>query len=171
MTRVTHSSKAARFAYAQVSFDFDTYEQVTNLKEQNAAQVKALQIDHAFASQFTAAFIRMQSNPKGMYEHKFLCSCGEHWSVKTDEVGTDLCPHCHKELDPYATNNGDLTEQQLENLLIAERFRVAFMGTDVGFRVFDSLIAANALVKFSPKSVYKEVAVEAIDDDFADFED
>ncbi len=160
MTSAIHSSKAARFANAQVSFDFDTYEQVTSLQEQSAAQVKALQLDHALASQFAAAFIRMQPDPKGIYEHKFLCSCGEHWSVKTDEVGTDLCPHCHKELDPYATNNGDLTEQQLENLLIAERFRVAFMGTDVGARVFDSFVLTNSLVKFSPKSVYKTVVFD-----------
>lgn len=44
----------------------------------------------------------------------YLCPCGERWEDAWDCCCNDHCPRCHKEIEPFISDDGTLSSEEIE---------------------------------------------------------
>lgn len=49
-----------------------------------------------------------------IWTNHYLCPCGEEWSDEHDATCNDRCPVCDKEIEPFISDDGSITEQQID---------------------------------------------------------
>lgn len=50
---------------------------------------------------------------KTIWTNHYLCECGEHWQYQHDCCCNDRCVVCNKEIQPYISNDGSVSEEQI----------------------------------------------------------
>lgn len=55
----------------------------------------------------------MTEATKTVYSNYYLCPCGEEWSGEHDAACNDRCPACRKEIEPFITEDGSVTAEQM----------------------------------------------------------
>ncbi len=48
-----------------------------------------------------------------IWTNHYLCPCGEEWSDEHDATCNDRCPVCRKEIEPFISDDGSVTEEQI----------------------------------------------------------
>ena len=54
----------------------------------------------------------------------YLCPCGTEWEDVWSCGCNDRCPNCNKEIEPYASDDGSLTSDEIESNRIATANRL-----------------------------------------------
>lgn len=49
----------------------------------------------------------------------YRCPCGEEWNDQWDCCCNDHCPKCHKEIEPYISDDGPRSAEEIENARLA----------------------------------------------------
>ncbi len=52
---------------------------------------------------------------KTVWTNHYLCPCGEEWSDEHDATCNDRCPVCRKEISPFISDEGSVTEEQIDS--------------------------------------------------------
>jgi hypothetical protein len=48
------------------------------------------------------------------WKNFYHCSCGEEWEDNSDSCGNDRCPACNREIEPYISDDGSLSDDAIE---------------------------------------------------------
>jgi hypothetical protein len=147
------SKSAASFFSAQSSFDFASIMAESEMQVNSSNLLIELKTSHETAKANSVSFTRLLNNPKGHYKNHYLCDCASEWTVKSDEIASDICQHCFTAVEPLLSNDGSITSTQVENLLIATKLNRAFFPTEKGVSVFENLLQNIKLVNFSAEDV------------------
>jgi len=51
---------------------------------------------------------------KTIWTNHYLCPCGEEWEDQHEATCNDRCPNCRKEIEPFISNDGSLTAEQID---------------------------------------------------------
>lgn len=51
------------------------------------------------------------------FENHYLCTCGEQWQDTWSSACNDRCPSCNREIEPYASDDGSMTDEEIETAL------------------------------------------------------
>lgn len=54
---------------------------------------------------------------KTLWTNHYLCECGEHWQDQHDCCCNDRCSVCKKEIQPYISNDGSVSQEQIDAAL------------------------------------------------------
>jgi hypothetical protein len=83
------------------------------------------------------------------WKNHFLCRCGQEYFSKTEKPSVPArCTHCMTLNEPFVSDDGSLTKSQLQNLKKEVWLRRAFLGRDMGPRVFEDFIQQLYKTKF-----------------------
>lgn len=55
----------------------------------------------------------VSAEPK-QWANFYLCPCGEEWVDRWDCCCNDRCPNCNKEIEPYISDDGSLSDEEIE---------------------------------------------------------
>ena len=53
----------------------------------------------------------------GEFENHYLCTCGEQWQDTWSSACNDRCPACNREIEPYASDDGSMTDEEIDAAL------------------------------------------------------
>lgn len=62
----------------------------------------------------------MRSIKPATFTNYYLCPCGHEWNDQWDCACDDKCPVCNKEIEPFLSDDGSLSPQELEAALTAK---------------------------------------------------
>lgn len=51
---------------------------------------------------------------KTIWTNHYLCDCGEEWFEQHECCCNDRCPACRKEIEPFISNDGTVTVEQID---------------------------------------------------------
>jgi len=69
------------------------------------------------------------------FENHYLCTCGEQWQDIWSSACNDRCPACDREIEPYASDDGSMTDEEIETALkrVADMRQYLIAGTPNGW--------------------------------------
>lgn len=66
------------------------------------------------ADELPQTLLALASDEPQQWANFYLCSCGEEWVDRWDCCCNDRCPQCNKEVEPYISDDGSLTDEEIE---------------------------------------------------------
>lgn len=51
------------------------------------------------------------------FTNHYLCTCGEQWQDTWNSACNDRCPTCNREIEPYASDDGSMTDEEIDTAL------------------------------------------------------
>lgn len=80
--------------------------------------VKQLVADiQAMAQPVTASKSELDLDGAGEFENHYLCTCGEQWQDTWSSACNDRCSTCNREIEPYASDDGSMTDEEIDTAL------------------------------------------------------
>ena len=71
----------------------------------------------AMAQPVTASKPEADLDGNGEFENHYLCTCGEQWQDTWSSACNDRCPACNREIEPYASDDGSMTDEEIDTAL------------------------------------------------------
>lgn len=71
----------------------------------------------AMAQPLTTPKTESDRNDSSEFENHYLCTCGEEWQDTWSSACNDRCPSCNREIEPYASDDGSMTDEEIETAL------------------------------------------------------
>lgn len=73
------------------------------------------------------------------FNNHYLCSCGEQWVDAWDSACDDRCPACNKSISPYASDDGSMTSEAIEEALKAAGKKAGLFVTSGWGHIFEGI--------------------------------
>lgn len=64
------------------------------------------------------------------FTNHYLCPCGDEWEEVWSCGCNCKCPDCNKEIEPYASDDGSMSEEEIDAALTAAAARMGLVEAD-----------------------------------------
>lgn len=96
------------------------------------------------------------------FRNFYLCPCGAHWEDDWDCACNDHCPDCDREIEPYASDDGSVSEDEVAAKLAEVVSQRAYLVADAWNHIFEGIGERTVRFVFDRKA-QKIVFMQAVD--------